>query len=121
MKRKLSLIRCFIHVPQIVILDEPTADLDPSSKRSIRKIITEESKQGMSFLIASQDLYDVDRIATHVTLLQRGSVLFSGDMNTFKSNLLLKKFRFSVQHSMYFRKKLKVIFVYLRLYCNVLA
>ncbi|MDR3198443.1 MAG: ABC transporter ATP-binding protein [Planctomycetaceae bacterium] len=97
MKRKLSLIRCFIHTPQIVILDEPTAGLDPASKRSIRKIIAEERKQGTSFLIASQDLHDVDRTATHVTLLQQGSVLFSGNMDTFKSNMLFKKFRFSVQ------------------------
>ncbi|MDR2568254.1 MAG: ABC transporter ATP-binding protein [Mycoplasmataceae bacterium] len=94
MKRKLALIRTLIHNPPLILLDEPTTGLDAESKKSIRLLILEEQKQKKAFLIATQDLLDIDRVASHTTLFYKGEILFTGTVHSLKNKLPLYKFRF---------------------------
>jgi ABC-2 type transport system ATP-binding protein len=95
MKRKLSLIRAIIHDPPLIILDEPSAGLDPESKRAIRKFIRSEPLREKAFLIATQDLHDVERISSHVTLLRNGEMLFSNETELLKKQQQILKISFS--------------------------
>jgi ABC-2 type transport system ATP-binding protein len=97
MKRKLSIIRALQHQPQLVVLDEPTAGLDVQSRGKIRDAIDRCRSQNTAFLIASQDLAEVQRVASHVTLLRRGKILYSGTIAGFYAQARLKRFHGSTE------------------------
>ena len=92
MKRKLSIIRAIQHLPKLAILDEPTAGLDVQSRANIRDAIQKFQSDNLAILIASQDLAEVQRVATHVTLLRSGVVLYAGSIEEFYSQAALRRF-----------------------------
>lgn len=96
MKRKLSIMRALQHHPQLVILDEPTAGLDVQSRGRVRDTIHQFRNRNTTFLIASQDMSEVQRLATHVTLLREGRALFSGTIAGFYAAARLRRFHGAV-------------------------
>jgi len=78
MERRLDIACAMIHHPDVLILDEPTADLDPSLREHVNAIIQIINKQGTTVVIASHHLHDMERISTRVVLLTKGRVLDAG-------------------------------------------
>ena len=85
-RQRLAIARAYLIGADLLILDEPTASLDPQSTRLIETKIVELSNQGIKFLIASHDFSQVKRICDQVILIKDGQVIESGETQDFFSN-----------------------------------
>ena len=78
--------------PEIMILDEPTAGLDPEGVEKVLDILNNLNKEGMSIVISSHDIEMVNEFAEKIFVLNNGKILESGDKHEIFSNKeLLKK------------------------------
>ena len=69
MKQKLALARALVHEPEIVLLDEPTANLDPQTSRVVRDLLRDLRAQGRAVVISTHNIAEVERLADRVALL----------------------------------------------------
>ncbi|WP_243450154.1 ABC transporter ATP-binding protein [Neobacillus terrae] len=98
--RQLSLgqrMRCeiaasLIHSPQILFLDEPTIGLDAVSKLAVRQFIkTINKEKGITVILTTHDMNDIEALANRVILIGRGSLLFDGNLNELRSKFGTQK------------------------------
>jgi tungstate transport system ATP-binding protein len=73
-QQRLALARALARDPEILLLDEPTANLDPSATRAVEDIVLSAAQSGIKVVMASHDLGQVRRLAGDVIFLLRGSV-----------------------------------------------
>ncbi len=78
MKQRLAVAATLIGNPEVLILDEPTNGLDPKSIALIRDLITDVARKGVTVLLASHLLDEVQKICSHVAILDKGVSLHSG-------------------------------------------
>ena len=78
MKQRLAIASALLNDPEILILDEPTNGLDPQGIQEIRSIITQIASGGTTILLASHLLDEVEKVCTHVIILQNGKKLYEG-------------------------------------------
>jgi len=78
MKQRLAIASALLNDPEILILDEPTNGLDPQGIHQIREIIKEIASKGTTILLASHLLDEVEKVCSHVVILRKGSMLYSG-------------------------------------------
>ena len=71
MKQKLSLARALVHDPEVVLLDEPTANLDPQTSRSVRELLAELRGRGRAVVVSTHNLDEIERVADRVALISR--------------------------------------------------
>lgn len=79
-RQKVSAALAFYFNPDILILDEPTAGLDPLSSEILKEKIIEETKKNKLILITSHILSDLDELTTHIMYLQEGKMIFLKDI-----------------------------------------
>ena len=75
--QKVSACLAFLFNPQVLILDEPTAGLDPLAAEILKDKIIAENKKGKLVLITSHLLSELDELITHVVLMQEGEIRFN--------------------------------------------
>lgn len=75
MRKKLSLARALLRDPSLLLLDEPTANLDPASAREVLGLLQALRGEGKAIMIASHQLNEVERVADRVALLRTGRLL----------------------------------------------
>uniref|UniRef100_UPI00404B8FA7 ABC transporter ATP-binding protein n=2 Tax=Flavobacterium sp. TaxID=239 RepID=UPI00404B8FA7 len=80
MKQRLAIASALLNNPEILILDEPTNGLDPQGIRQIRDLILEIAKTGTTILLASHLLDEVEKVCSHVVVLQLGRMLYCGSV-----------------------------------------
>lgn len=85
MKQRLAIASALLNDPEILILDEPTNGLDPQGIRQIRDIINLIASQGTTILLASHLLDEVEKVCSHVLVLQKGEILYSGKVSGMNS------------------------------------
>jgi len=78
MKQRLAIASALLNDPEILILDEPTNGLDPQGIHQIRDIIKQVAAQGTTILLASHLLDEVEKVCSHVLVLRKGEILYSG-------------------------------------------
>lgn len=78
MKQRLAIASALLNDPEILILDEPTNGLDPQGIHQIRDIIKKIAAQGTTILLASHLLDEVEKVCSHVLILRKGQMLYSG-------------------------------------------
>jgi len=78
MKQRLAIGATLLGQPEVLILDEPTNGLDPRGIAEIREIILRIAAQGITILLASHILDEVQKTCTHVAVLEKGKKLFAG-------------------------------------------
>lgn len=86
MKQRLAIASALLNDPEILILDEPTNGLDPQGIHQIRDIIKEIASQGTTILLASHLLDEVEKVCSHVVVLRKGEVLYSGSVDGMSAN-----------------------------------
>jgi tungstate transport system ATP-binding protein len=73
--QRLALARAWSLKPAVLLLDEPTASLDPHAKREVEALMADFARSGMTLVFASHNLGQVKRLATRVVDLEHGRVL----------------------------------------------
>lgn len=81
MRQRLALAAAMLGNPDVLILDEPTNGLDPQGIADIRHLITKISKEGITIILASHLLDEVQKVCTHVAVLNKGTLLNSGSVD----------------------------------------
>ncbi|HVW39717.1 MAG TPA: ABC transporter ATP-binding protein [Amycolatopsis sp.] len=81
MKQRLGLAGALLVPRRMVILDEPTNGLDPAGTREIRRIIGELHDEGVTVLVSSHLLAEVEATCTHVAVLHDGTVVAQGELD----------------------------------------
>ena len=95
MKQRLGIAMALARKPKLLILDEPTNGLDPAGIEEIRELIkTLPSKYGMTVMISSHILSEIDQMATIIGIINQGSLIFQERMSVLdeqrKPQILLK-------------------------------
>ncbi len=85
MKQKLGIIQAFMHDPELVIMDEPTASLDPLLQQEFYKFLNKEKKKGRTMFLSSHILSEVDKICDRVAIIRNGSLVALEDVDTLKN------------------------------------
>ncbi|GCE26819.1 ABC transporter ATP-binding protein [Dictyobacter alpinus] len=80
MKQRLALAATLLHYPQVIILDEPTNGLDPAGVVEVRELITHLAQQGISILLSSHQLHEIQQICSRVAIIKRGKLLVQGSV-----------------------------------------
>ena len=86
MKQRLAIASALLNDPEILILDEPTNGLDPQGIHQIRDIIKRIASQGTTILLASHLLDEVEKVCSHVLVLRKGEILYSGIVSGMSSS-----------------------------------
>lgn len=81
MKQRLAIASALLNNPDVLILDEPTNGLDPQGIHQIREIIRSIAEKGITILLASHLLDEVEKVCSHVIILHRGRFLYSGPVS----------------------------------------
>jgi ABC-2 type transport system ATP-binding protein len=77
-KQRLSLALALVGRPEVVVLDEPTAGMDPHAKASTRELIAALRATGVTVLLTTHELADVERLADRVAIIDRGRIVAQG-------------------------------------------
>jgi len=84
-QKKAGIVAALIGDPKVVVLDEPFANLDPSTQIRLKQMIKELSSSGTTVLVSSHDLQDVTEVCKRIVLLEKGKVI--NDINTSSKTL----------------------------------
>ena len=84
-KQKINAVAAFLFTPALLILDEPTAGLDPRSSSILKDRILTERAKGRTFIITSHIMTELEQIADDVIFLSDGQVRFSGSLDDIKT------------------------------------
>ncbi len=84
MQRRLDMACALIHDPRILILDEPTADLDPLLRNHIWRLVRKINKRGTTIVLASHHLSELELLCSRIAILKEGKILAVGTPNELK-------------------------------------
>ena len=84
MRRRLDLAATLVGRPSVMLLDEPTAGLDPRSRAELWSLVDEVAADGTTVLLTSQHLEEVERLANRVVVIDRGRVVADGTPDALK-------------------------------------
>lgn len=111
MKKRLDLACALVHKPTVLVLDEPTADLDPLLRNQMLKIIKKINSHGTTIIFTTQILEEVDALCDYVSVLYNEKIVEQGllkdilkkhkvkDMNNLFSKIFSKRSRKTYQES----------------------
>jgi len=80
MKQRLAIAAALVGDPEVLILDEPTNGLDPLGIAEIRNLVNRIANEGLTIILASHMLDEVQKMCSHVAVLRTGRILFSGSV-----------------------------------------
>jgi ABC-2 type transport system ATP-binding protein len=79
---RLTLCKALLNQPDLLLLDEPTASLDPDQADKVRKLIAQQQKEsGMTVINTSHNMLDVHELCDRILFMQRGSIIAEGAAN----------------------------------------
>ncbi|MHC1694086.1 MAG: ATP-binding cassette domain-containing protein [Eubacteriales bacterium] len=90
-RMKCEFIMAMLHSPRVVFLDEPTIGLDLIAKESIRNFVLEMNRQGVSFVLTTHDIEDVERLAQKVIIINKGQKVYEDTLQGLKTYVGNKK------------------------------
>jgi ABC-2 type transport system ATP-binding protein len=85
-RKKTSLALAVLHVPRVLLLDEPFEGVDPSASQVIAAILQAFAERGATVLFSSHSLAHVQRIATQVLIMRAGEIVFDSSVSSMRHN-----------------------------------
>jgi ABC-2 type transport system ATP-binding protein len=85
MKQRLAIAASLLQPRELIILDEPTNGLDPQGTREVRALIREIATGGVTVLVSSHLLAEVEQICTHVGVMRTGRLVFQGTLEEMRA------------------------------------
>lgn len=88
MRQRLALARAMVHDPEVLILDEPTAGVDPSGQIEMRQIMLDVArKKNKTIFLSSHNLDEVQRICNRIALIDRGEIKLYGELESLRREM----------------------------------
>lgn len=88
-QQKLSILLALVHKPELLVLDEPVASLDPIARRQfIQQLIEVASDSGNAIIFSSHIVSDMERIANQVWMLNNGELIYQGGLDELKESVV---------------------------------
>lgn len=88
MRQRLSLARAILHNPDVLVLDEPTAGVDPTGQIEVRRIVLDMARnEGKTILFSSHNLDEVQRICNRIALIDRGEIKLYGRLEDMQRSM----------------------------------
>lgn len=81
MRQRIKLAQALVHEPEILFLDEPLTGLDPIGRRHVMDLISKLAEQGISMLVSSHILYEIEAITQTILLIHQGRILAEGNIS----------------------------------------
>jgi ABC-2 type transport system ATP-binding protein len=78
MKRRLNIGAALLHMPELLIMDEPTVGIDPQSRNHILDTILELNRQGMTIIYTSHYMEEVEYLCSRICIMDQGRIIASG-------------------------------------------
>ena len=85
-RQKVCLGRAILQKPNLVLLDEPTANLDPKTTEQVEELIRQFDRQGVEVIFSSHQLAQVQRLAEHIIFIDQGEIKEKGPVGPFFNN-----------------------------------
>ncbi len=83
-RMRCEIIAALLHAPEILFLDEPTIGLDAVTKLALRNVLAEMNRQGVTMLLTTHDMDDIEALCSRVMVLGKGRKLFDGSMQALR-------------------------------------
>ena len=88
MRQRLALARAMVHNPEVLVMDEPTAGVDPSGQIEIRQIMLDVAgKENKTIFLSSHNLDEVQRICNRIALIDRGEIKLYGELESLRQKM----------------------------------
>lgn len=81
MRQRIKLAQALVHEPELLFLDEPLTGLDPIGRRHVINLLTELTKQGISIVVSSHILYEIEAMTETILLIHQGRILAEGTIS----------------------------------------
>jgi ABC-2 type transport system ATP-binding protein len=81
MRQRLGIAQALLGRPEVLVLDEPTNGLDPQEMREMRRLIREMAGEGVTVLLSSHLLAEVEQVCSHVVVMDKGRLVSSGTVH----------------------------------------
>jgi ABC-2 type transport system ATP-binding protein len=85
MKQRVKLAQAIVHGPELVFLDEPTSELDPSGRDEMLELIEDIKSRGIGVVLSSHLLHEVEQVCDAVLMLDQGRLVHYGPLSELKS------------------------------------
>ena len=85
MVQRLGVAAALMRSPRLLILDEPTNGLDPAGIRDMRALVRRLADGGITILLSSHNMLEVEEICRHVAIMRRGRIAFDGSMEALRA------------------------------------
>ena len=85
MRQRLKFAQALVHEPELLILDEPLAGMDPIGRRDLLALIRRLAESGTDIILASHVLHEVESVTSRILLINRGRILAEGDVHEIRA------------------------------------
>ena len=80
MRQRLGIAASLLREPRLLLLDEPTTGLDPAGMRDMRELVRRLAGEGITILLSSHLLYEVEELCNRVAIIRQGQVIYQGSL-----------------------------------------
>jgi ABC-2 type transport system ATP-binding protein len=87
MKRRINVLMSVIHEPEVIFFDEPTAGLDPQSRRAVWDFIRDFQKQDAAIILTTHNMEEADDLSDYVVIIDHGKIIAEGKPEELKGRV----------------------------------
>lgn len=81
MQQKAQLINTLVHEPEVIIVDEPFAALDPVNTQMVKDLLREKRNEGKTIIMCTHQMHQVEELADRIALINKGETVLYGSLN----------------------------------------